>query len=135
MLLLVLMLFSLMVLAACRDDTSAKEDANEDDVKVEAETDDQSPHQGVRVTVAMYSAPSGMFNPLFYEDIYDDTILAFTHEALFTQNENLEYEALLAMDNWELKDRKSTRLNSSHVSISYAVFCLKKKKTKPTTTT
>src|SRR5699024_11641242 len=30
---------------------------------------------------------------------------------------------------WEIKiDRKSTRLNSSHVSISYAVFCLKKKK-------
>src|SRR5207249_5354135 len=26
-----------------------------------------------------------------------------------------------------LQDRKSTRLNSSHVSISYAVFCLKKK--------
>src|SRR5207249_9361753 len=29
-----------------------------------------------------------------------------------------------------LPDRKSTRLNSSHVSISYAVFCLKKKKKK-----
>src|SRR5438876_9251934 len=28
----------------------------------------------------------------------------------------------------EVKDRKSTRLNSSHPSISYAVFCLKKKK-------
>src|SRR5437868_10451216 len=28
----------------------------------------------------------------------------------------------------KLQDRKSTRLNSSHVSISYAVFCLKKKK-------
>src|SRR5690348_17745842 len=27
-----------------------------------------------------------------------------------------------------LKDRKSTRLNSSHPSISYAVFCLKKKR-------
>src|SRR5207253_4092647 len=27
-----------------------------------------------------------------------------------------------------LEDRKSTRLNSSHVAISYAVFCLKKKK-------
>src|SRR4051812_49462085 len=27
-------------------------------------------------------------------------------------------------------DRKSTRLNSSHMSISYAVFCLKKKKKK-----
>src|SRR2546422_8108106 len=30
------------------------------------------------------------------------------------------------------KDRKSTRLNSSHGYISYAVFCLKKKKTKKT---
>src|SRR5437660_4802232 len=29
-----------------------------------------------------------------------------------------------------LRDRKSTRLNSSHVAISYAVFCLKKKKKK-----
>src|SRR5690625_6288129 len=28
------------------------------------------------------------------------------------------------------QDRKSTRLNSSHVAISYAVFCLKKKKVK-----
>src|SRR3712207_8660731 len=28
-------------------------------------------------------------------------------------------------------DRKSTRLNSSHANISYAVFCLKKKKTTP----
>src|SRR3712207_7392463 len=28
-----------------------------------------------------------------------------------------------------LRDRKSTRLNSSHANISYAVFCLKKKKT------
>src|SRR5207253_8702789 len=28
-------------------------------------------------------------------------------------------------------DRKSTRLNSSHVAISYAVFCLKKKNTTP----
>src|SRR3712207_7732362 len=30
-----------------------------------------------------------------------------------------------------LRDRKSTRLNSSHANISYAVFCLKKKKTLP----
>src|SRR5690349_23180301 len=33
--------------------------------------------------------------------------------------------------NWcRTRDRKSTRLNSSHVEISYAVFCLKKKKNK-----
>src|SRR5437773_7531167 len=30
----------------------------------------------------------------------------------------------------EMTDRKSTRLNSSHITISYAVFCLKKKKNK-----
>src|SRR3712207_7863685 len=32
----------------------------------------------------------------------------------------------------ELQDRKSTRLNSSHANISYAVFCLKKKKHRST---
>src|SRR3989442_9516182 len=32
-----------------------------------------------------------------------------------------------------IRDRKSTRLNSSHVRISYAVFCLKKKKKKTNT--
>src|SRR2546429_4216030 len=31
------------------------------------------------------------------------------------------------MDGYEIRDRKSTRLNSSHGYISYAVFCLKKK--------
>src|SRR5690554_7168798 len=35
-----------------------------------------------------------------------------------------------AREKLNLGDRKSTRLNSSHVRISYAVFCLKKKKKK-----
>src|SRR2546430_7058690 len=34
----------------------------------------------------------------------------------------------LTQTNFSKKDRKSTRLNSSHSQISYAVFCLKKKK-------
>src|SRR5690625_5660135 len=43
-----------------------------------------------------------------------------THENYDLQNdENINYNE---------RDRKSTRLNSSHVAISYAVFCLKKKK-------
>src|SRR5205814_10320486 len=33
-----------------------------------------------------------------------------------------------AVQIWDRGDRKSTRLNSSHLGISYAVFCLKKKK-------
>src|SRR5262245_64967668 len=36
------------------------------------------------------------------------------------------------LDVLQVGDRKSTRLNSSHLGISYAVFCLKKKKTKIT---
>src|SRR5438874_9900469 len=38
-----------------------------------------------------------------------------------------------ALDSVREIDRKSTRLNSSHVEISYAVFCLKKKKPSPRT--
>src|SRR5256886_11406966 len=37
----------------------------------------------------------------------------------------------VSLEGW-YSDRKSTRLNSSHSQISYAVFCLKKKKTAPT---
>src|SRR5438045_4433584 len=36
-------------------------------------------------------------------------------------------EAIHAMEPFDPSDRKSTRLNSSHLGISYAVFCLKKK--------
>src|SRR6266478_5028099 len=42
------------------------------------------------------------------------------------------YWGLYATSKVALEDRKSTRLNSSHSQISYAVFCLKKKNTKPT---
>src|SRR3712207_7649010 len=37
-------------------------------------------------------------------------------------------EPVPAADGGDQQDRKSTRLNSSHANISYAVFCLKKKK-------
>src|SRR5690606_35908878 len=40
------------------------------------------------------------------------------------------WEGLSGIERCHLQDRKSTRLNSSHVKISYAVFCLKKKKQK-----
>src|SRR5690625_6948730 len=43
-----------------------------------------------------------------------------------------DYKSVL--ENGRLRDRKSTRLNSSHVAISYAVFCLKKKRNTNTVT-
>src|SRR5699024_11776713 len=39
-----------------------------------------------------------------------------------------EYQTFFRNPVYVIKDRKSTRLNSSHVSISYALICLKKKK-------
>src|SRR5688572_31832616 len=48
-------------------------------------------------------------------ELYD--ILSFWYRSIVNVND-------------DYRDRKSTRLNSSHSQISYAVFCLKKKKTK-----
>src|SRR5690625_6875773 len=48
--------------------------------------------------------------------------------AAYFQDENLDTQVVTDQEVDE--DRKSTRLNSSHVAISYAVFCLKKKKEK-----
>src|SRR5258705_8121908 len=45
-------------------------------------------------------------------------------------NETGETPALNQVPWSPFQDRKSTRLNSSHLGISYAVFCLKKKKTR-----
>src|SRR2546427_2070576 len=47
---------------------------------------------------------------------------------LFTSLEMMGITLTLMQLDDELLDRKSTRLNSSHSQISYAVFCLKKKK-------
>src|SRR5690625_6423882 len=44
------------------------------------------------------------------------------------EKENKEQKELIERLEYAREDRKSTRLNSSHVAISYAVFCLKKKK-------
>src|SRR3989475_1960433 len=47
---------------------------------------------------------------------------------LATAGANLTNDDILNTVNMSFQDRKSTRLNSSHSQISYAVFCLKKKK-------
>src|SRR5438876_9020061 len=64
----------------------------------------------------------------------------FPYTTLFRSISTANYKKLIASpgsqighppcrSTWRMsKDRKSTRLNSSHPSISYAVFCLKKKK-------
>src|SRR5436309_5606104 len=51
-----------------------------------------------------------------------------TKESQFFFREASQKPLTLHFFIWVILDRKSTRLNSSHVKISYAVFCLKKKK-------
>src|SRR5690242_21196599 len=50
------------------------------------------------------------------------------------QRQILEMVSGTIQQRQQAEDRKSTRLNSSHMSISYAVFCLKKKKVTSSTT-
>src|SRR5688572_31709333 len=60
------------------------------------------------------------------------SFLALAGAPLFAQNQDLVRLRVDATDAprrlFHVQDRKSTRLNSSHSQISYAVFCLKKKK-------
>src|SRR5688572_31295964 len=72
----------------------------------------------VFVTSSLYSAK---FDGIYFADAQcanaaDDAGFA----------EPLHYRAWLSDSETDARDRKSTRLNSSHSQISYAVFCLKK---------
>src|SRR5205814_9721370 len=49
-------------------------------------------------------------------------------EIVIAPDEAADYSGFAGRDPPPRRDRKSTRLNSSHLGISYAVFCLKKKK-------
>src|SRR3712207_8053372 len=57
--------------------------------------------------------------------MFDPIVRAYAAERYFLLRLRVALTALML-------DRKSTRLNSSHANISYAVFCLKKKKLKYT---
>src|SRR5699024_11815481 len=51
----------------------------------------------------------------------------FIFNAVQSNTISQSFMDVFGLPDWIIGDRKSTRLNSSHVSISYAVFCLKKK--------
>src|SRR5690606_41310397 len=65
--------------------------------------------------------PNGAFEP-----VYDD-IVEMEPDGRFRMTMLEPTSSALRMTVCSGLDRKSTRLNSSHVKISYAVFCLKKK--------
>ncbi|WP_338061898.1 peptide-binding protein [Virgibacillus indicus] len=115
---LVLLFLLSIVMVACSSDSGdsdaeaeepekteepAEEEGTDDEPAEEEEPADDSPQMGGTLTGAMDTAPAGVFNPIFYEEAYEDNILSFTHESLLSQNENLEFEANLAKD-WTIND-------------------------------
>src|SRR5690606_39771992 len=66
------------------------------------------------------------FIPMLTLGLPPNAVLALMVGAMIIHN--IQPGPQVMTSNPELLDRKSTRLNSSHVKISYAVFCLKKKK-------
>src|SRR5438874_8480709 len=76
----------------------------------------RSVEQGVQIDVE-----------LLIEPLRCSELLLATTELPASDGELLPFDCLVVGDCSKEVDRKSTRLNSSHVEISYAVFCLKKK--------
>src|SRR3712207_8956640 len=74
------------------------------------------------VIVAVVNDPLLRTRNLQYEDVVS---VAMNIEPLRPGRRHIRVH-LKAMTEREFEDRKSTRLNSSHANISYAVFCLKK---------
>src|SRR5438874_3828401 len=82
---------------------------------------------GIEVKASKRVAPSDVRGLLAFEE---ETRL---RKKIIVSNEPRERrtdEGVTVLPVQTFLDRKSTRLNSSHVEISYAVFCLKKKKKK-----
>src|SRR5689334_22620003 len=90
---------------------------------------------GIYILVGVAAGRSGMHAPLaFFGAALVMAFSAASFAELGTRmpvsaSEAAYVQAAFRRD-WLSLDRKSTRLNSSHSSISYAVFCLKKKKKK-----
>src|SRR5438309_3913693 len=78
----------------------------------------------------LHSAGDTRFSAAILRGAEDKPRLGSTLDSLATHHDNrrLVPTPFSAMRGVSRRDRKSTRLNSSHSSISYAVFCLKKKK-------
>src|SRR5690625_7041862 len=106
---------ALFALAACR----SSGDVRDKDGSEPAELPDiQDPLPVQRKWSVSTGAGTDTSRPHFNLQTHEGLIWTADHKGQIT-----------AVDASSGRDRKSTRLNSSHVAISYAVFCLKKKNT------
>lgn len=96
-LLVLVFVLLLGMLAACSG--NGKDQANDDS----NDNNSSEPKKGGTLIGAMDTAPTGLFNPIFYTEAYESNILSFTHEGLVTQNDKLEFLPNLA-EKWEFNE-------------------------------
>src|SRR5699024_12727818 len=100
-------------------------EGNEDNEEVE-ENEEEKEEETVSADNSLKDYLTDKFNKamkrIFKNDIKITAIGDSLTQGVGDEEDNGGYVGILE------EDRKSTRLNSSHVSISYAVFCLKKKR-------
>src|SRR5256885_10492618 len=72
--------------------------------------------------------PPSVVSPIRFREIASQAGLDFVLQNNPTPRKHMIETMPGGVAAFDYKDRKSTRLNSSHLVISYAVFCLKKKK-------
>src|SRR5690625_6573358 len=99
---------------------------------VEAALTPPDPRPGQSTHVRLSASDDVTRHPRIHYRVGEGDWEIYTRPVLVQPDETMHYRAVDAAGNaseiGSIKDRKSTRLNSSHVAISYAVFCLKKKK-------
>src|SRR5690625_624908 len=83
------------------DENETNDNNTENDEEV-----DEGPQEGGTIVGAMHTAPSGQFNPIFYEENYEANIIDFTHESLFSQNEDLEFELNGLAEDYEMNEEQ-----------------------------
>src|SRR5699024_3716450 len=85
-------------------------ETNDNDRDIEEENDEESEdgqQEGGTIVGAMHTAPSGQFNPIFYEEAYEANIIDFTHESLFSQNADLEFELDGLAEDFEVNEEQT----------------------------
>lgn len=105
-----MLVFALLLgmLAACNKDSADGDNDNPSDgtEQTNEDPDDNAtdgPQKGGTIVGAMDTAPTGLFNPVFYTEAYEANILDFTHEGLVSQDENLQFIPSLAKD-WKFNE-------------------------------
>lgn len=88
---LIMLVMSLVmgILAAC---------SNNDETTTESEEPTGEAQSGGTVVGAMDTAPTGLFNPIFYTEAYESNVLSFTHEGLVSQDNQLGFVSNLATE-------------------------------------